>query len=268
MRSARLLVALLGPVLALAACGSVANQTPADAATSDAPPSDAWAASCAPTALITRVEAADAGYNNECIHGQWFLQSFNGTTTPATSGPGDSVPVVPTMITIGSNPLDSSSTYAVHVTGSGQANTATSSTFVQLNASLNAPSATQQGTVDATAYTGIQFYAIINTANTGARLTVGNLYTDPIGGMCKTNPAPGDKNGCFDHPGAQLEPGTTWKKYTIPFADLRQLGFGNKSPVDAQFPKNAITLLKWDIGIPSTGPTAPWELWIDDLTFY
>jgi len=36
----------------------------------------------------------------------------------------------------------------------------------------------------------------------------------------------------------------------------------------AQFPKNAITLLKWDIGIPMTGPTDPWELTVDDLTFY
>lgn len=259
----------IGVVLVLAACGKVTSQTPADAAPADTPAGDAWAASCAPTALITRVEAADAGYSNQCIHGQWFLQSFNGTTTPATSGPGDSVPVVPAVITIGSNPLDTSSTYAVHVTGQGQANTATSSAFVQLNASLNAPSSTQQGTVDATAYTGIQFYAIINTANTGARLTVANLYTDPIGGMCKTNPAPGDKTACFDHPGAQLTvSGKTWTKYQIPFDSLTQLGFGNKSPLGAQFPKNAITLLKWDIGIPQTGPTEPWELWIDDLSFY
>lgn len=252
----------------LAACGSVTNQTPADARPTDAPPTDAWAASCAPTALITRVEAADAGFSNECIHGEWFLQSFNGTTMPPTSGPGDSVPVVPTAITLDTNPLDTSSTYAVHVTGQGQANTATSSTFVQLNASLNAPSATQQGTVDATAYTGIQFYAIINTDTTGARLTVANLYTDPIGGMCKTNPAPNDKTACFDHPGAQLMISTTWMKYQIRFDSLTQLGFGNKSPLGAQFPKNAITLLKWDIGIPQNGPTAPWVLWIDDLTFY
>jgi len=158
--------------------------------------------------------------------------------------------------------------YAVHVTGRGQENTATSSAFVQLNASLNSPSATQQGTVDARAYIGIQFYAIINTGTTGARLTVGDLYTDPIGGRCMTNPAPGDKTGCFDHPGAQLTIGTTWMKYQIPFDSLTQLGFGNKSPVGAQFPKDAITLLKWDIGIPSTGPTAAWELWVDDLTFY
>jgi hypothetical protein len=252
-----------GVVLVLAACGSVTNQVPADAT-----PGDAWSASCAPTALITRVEAADAGYNNECIHGEWFLQSFNGVTMPATSGPGDSVPVVPTVITIGSDPLDTSSTYAVHVTGRGQENTTTSSAFVQLNASLNAPSPTQQGTVDARAYTGIQFYAIVNTATTGARLTVADLYTDPIGGLCKTTPAPGEKTACFDHPGAQLAIGTTWMKYQIAFDSLTQLGFGNKSPLGALFPKDAITLLKWDIGIPPTGPTAPWELWIDDLTFY
>jgi len=72
----------------------------------------------------------------------------------------------------------------------------------------------------------------------------------------------------FDHPGAQLTISTTWMKYQIPFDGLAQIGFGNKSPIGTAFPKNAITLLKWDIGIPMTGPTEEWDLMVDDLTFY
>jgi hypothetical protein len=57
-------------------------------------------------------------------------------------------------------------------------------------------------------------------------------------------------------------------KYQIPFASLTQIGFGNQSPTGAAFPRSAITLLKWDIGVPMTGPTDPWDLSVDDLTFY
>jgi hypothetical protein len=261
VRSARPLVASTGLTLVLAACGSVTSQAP------DAPPADAWTASCAPPALITTVEAADAGFSNTCIHGQWYLEALNGTTMPAAPGrPNNLVPVVPSPITIGTDPLDPSSTFAVHVSGSGQQNMGTTFAFAQLTASLNTPSATQIGSVDATAYTGIQFYAIIKTGTTGARLTVANLYTDPAGGKCTTTP--GQPTSCFDHPGAPLTISTTWMKYQIPFASLTQIGFGNQSPTGAAFPRSAITLLKWDIGVPMTGPTDPWDLSVDDLTFY
>ena len=85
------------------------------------------------------------------------------------------------------------------------------------------------------------------------------------------DPETGDTSGpkgCYDNPGADLAITTEWTKYQVPFASLTQLGFGNPSPLGDTFPKSAIIHLKWDIGIPMTGPTAPWELWIDDLTFY
>jgi hypothetical protein len=260
------IVAASGIVIALTACGSVRDQS-ADAATADTAAPDAWATSCAPAALVTTVENTDPGFSNACIHGAWFLQALNGTTTPAAPGRPDNTAVVaPVAITIGSDPLDPSSTFAVHVFGNGQQNVGTTFSFAQLTASLNALSADQIGSVDVSAYTGVQFYAIINTGSTGARLTVANLYTDPIGKLC--TPIGGQPTSCFDHPGAQLMLSTTWTKYQIPFASLTQIGFGNPSPLGASFPRNAITLLKWDIGIPMTGPTAAWELWVDDLTFY
>ena len=242
----------------LPACGNVT-----DPAGVDARADDAWLQSCAPGPLVTRVESADPYYGSECIHGGWYLEAFNGTTVPATAG--RTVPVAPVSITLGSNPLDPTSTFAVRVSGSGQENIAGQFSYAQLTATLNTISETQIGTVDASQYTGVQFYAIVNTGALGARLTIGNLYTEPSGGMCTTTAGP---RSCYDHPGAQLAISTAWMKYQVPFASLTQLGFGNPSPLGAQFPKGALVQLKWDIAISATGPTPPWELWVDDLTFY
>ena len=267
MRGSHSAVAVSGLVVALAACGSVQAQNPADAGPSDAATVDAWASNCAPPMEITTVEVSGSSFSNACVHGQWYLQALNGTTSPsAPDQPDHRVEVRPTSIPIGTNSQHSSSTFAIHVTGADQANSGTTFSFAQLNASLNAPSPTQVGTVDASAYTGIQFDAIISTAGTGARLTVANLYTDPVGGMCTTTA--GQSNSCFDHPGIQLAIHTMWSTYQVPFASLVQLGFGNHSPTGAAFPSNAITLMKWDIGIPSSGATMPWDIWVDNLQFY
>jgi hypothetical protein len=94
---------------------------------------------------------------------------------------------------------------------------------------------------------------------------VGTLYTDPSGGMCSGD---GGASGCYDHPGMAIAPSTTWMKYQVPFAGLTQSGFGNPSPTGAAFPSNAIVFVRWDVNIAATGPTDPWELWIDDVTFY
>ena len=62
--------------------------------------------------------------------------------------------------------------------------------------------------------------------------------------------------------------GMTWTLYRVEFASLRPLGFGLPSPTGGDFPRGAITHLKWDIGIPMSGPTAAWDLWVDDVSFY
>ena len=168
-------------------------------------------------------------------------------------------------ITLGSNPLDPTSTFAVRVSGSGQANTGTEFSYAQLTGWLNAISDTQIGTVDASQYTGIQFYAIINTGATGARLMVGTLYTDLSGGMCTITPGgegllrpPG--RAARDHDRVDEVPGPVRQ----PDADRVR----KPEPAGRRFPKREILHLKRDLGIPMNGPIAPWELWIDDLTFY
>ena len=122
---------LLGGLLGLlAACGSVRDTGP------DAGGADMWASSYAPPALITTVDGADSKFGNTCVHGQWYLQAFNGSTMRQASGlPDSTATVAPVAITIGSNPLDPSSTFAVHVTGSGQMNGGGAFSFAQLTAS-------------------------------------------------------------------------------------------------------------------------------------
>jgi hypothetical protein len=257
---AALIIGITG-ITGMTGCGKVLDPTTGDAAMPDA-----WQQSCVPPVpLVTTVESASPGYGNSCLHGSWNLQVLNGTAMPpAPEQTGFTAKVRPTAIARGFNTLDPTSTFAIHVTGSGQENVGGVFSYAQLFAPLNAPAVGQVGTVDASAYTGVEFHAIVNVAATGARLRVANLYTDPSGGMCTTDGA----SGCFDHPGAGLAPSTTWTKYQVPFASLTQVGFGNPSPTGAAFPASAIVFVRWDINVPTTGPTPPWELWVDSVTFY
>jgi hypothetical protein len=221
---------------------------------------------CAPEALITDVQSTDPGYGNGCIRGAWTLEAVTGTTTPPVGQTDNTVLVSPVAIGMGSNPLAPSSTFAIHVSGSGQHNVPPNFGYAELFASLNHPSDDEIGTVDASMYTGIQFYGKLSFGDAGARLTVANLFTDPVGGMC--TPGGTNHNDCYDNPGAAITTSTDWTLYQVPFASLEQLDYGFLSPIGDKFPKGAITHIRWDIGIPSPGEAAPWELWIDDLRFY
>jgi hypothetical protein len=257
----------------LGACGSVTpsngrpdSALPFDAAIDAVPPPDGG---CAPVALITDVQSADPGYGNACIRGAWTLQAFNGTTVPDAAGQPDQTTLVsPVAFAAGTNPLDTSSTFAIHVSGMGQQNVGSDFSYAELFAALNQPSDDKVGTVDASMYTGIQFYGKISAnRTTGVRLTVANLFTDPAGGMC--TPGGSNKTDCYDNPGIGLTlSATSWMMYRVPFADLMQQDYGFPSPVGPAFPRSAITHIRWDIGIAELGPTEPWELWIDDLMFY
>jgi len=224
---------------------------------------------CVAAQQITAVESGDPTFESGCMRGRWALLSPNGMTVPATAGqPGNLAVVHPTVIGVGSNPLAPTSTFAVHVTGSGQENTAMLNSFAHVTATLNMAPSGDAASIDASAYTGVQFDAIVNTGPLGARLNVGNLYTEPAGKMCSMESNAPPMTGCYDRPGATLAVNTSWTKYQVPFAGLLRSGFGNPSPVGSAFPKQAIVVLEWAIRIPDTGPTPPWELWIDDLEFY
>lgn len=237
-----------------------------DATELDAAPP--WQSSCVAPLPITPVEDATPYYGDACIQGGWFLQKKNGSSTPA-SEPDVSVPVQPTAIAPGSNAMDRTSAFAAHISGSGQSSTATEASYVRFCAWLNVKeprfgAGGTVGTVDASAYTGIQFDAIVNSPS-GAMVSLSNLYTEPSGGKCTTTPGPA---ACWDEPAVALAHSTSWTKYQIPFAALKQGGWGNPSPVGPDFPRNAIARVNWYIVVPQTGPAPSWDLWIDNLAFY
>ena len=223
---------------------------------------DAWSSHCAPAPPITNIEDNHSAFGSTCIHGSWNLSAVSGTTVPVTAGqPGNNAVVVPT---VGTNPLNPASTFVVHVSGSGQASGPGTIPYATLGAPLNTIPAMASGTVDASAYTGIQFSGKLVAGTLGIRLGVANLYTDPVGGLC----GGGGATGCYDDPSAPLQVGAGWVTYRVPFDQLTQLGFGNPSPVGASFPRDHITRLVWIVMIPATGPVDPWDLMIDDVTFY
>lgn len=256
-----------------AACGSVKLDAPdgglasdgagdAAVATDAMAGPDAWASHCAPAAPITNIEDNHTAFSSTCIHGSWTLSSVSGTTVPTSAGQAASV--IPTPIVAGTNPFDPASTFVIHVSGSGQATVGGIYGYATLGMPFNTIENMPSGTVDASTYTGIQFSGKLVAGALGIRLGIANLYTDPVGGMCSGTGGA----ACYDDPSAALSVGAGWTTYQVPFATLTQRGFGNPSPLGASFPRDHITRLNWLVIVPDSGPTEPWDLVIDNVTFY
>jgi endoglucanase len=107
---------------------------------------------------------------------------------------------------------------------------------------------------DATAYTGISFYAKVGPGSAKAvRLKVPDANTDPVGKVCTE---------CFNDFGADLTLTEQWQKYAIPFATMKQMdGWG--SPHPATIDKSKLYGVQWQV----TQPGASYDLWIDSVQF-
>jgi endoglucanase len=107
---------------------------------------------------------------------------------------------------------------------------------------------------DATAYTGISFYAKVGPGSAKAvRLKVPDANTDPVGKVCAE---------CFNDFGADLTLTEQWQKYAIPFATMKQMeGWG--SPHPATIDKSKLYGVQWQV----TQPGASYDLWIDSVQF-
>jgi hypothetical protein len=77
------------------------------------------------------------------------------------------------------------------------------------------------------------------------------VHTIPEGGYCQN---------CYDSFGKTLVLTTEWKQYVIPFAEMKQRGYGDVAP---SFDTTHVLAL--DFGFQ--GP-ARFDLWIDDVSFY
>ncbi len=111
-----------------------------------------------------------------------------------------------------------------------------------------------KGPYDASAYTGVSFYGKVGAGSTKAvRLKVPDIDTDPSGKRCTE---------CFNDFGADLTLTEQWKKYTVPFATMKQMeGWG--SPAPPAVDKSKLFGLQWQV----VAQGVSYDVWIDDVQF-
>jgi hypothetical protein len=107
---------------------------------------------------------------------------------------------------------------------------------------------------DASAYTGFSFWARIAEGTTAKmiRVNLADGDTEAAGGKC-TPPK------CDDHFGKWITFTSTWAKYTMTFAEMKQQGFG--APV-AAFDASKVYAVQFQ-----TKQATTFDVWVDDLAF-
>jgi endoglucanase len=108
---------------------------------------------------------------------------------------------------------------------------------------------------DASKYEGVSFWAKRGPGSTGkVRLKVPDDKTDPDGKVC---------SACFNDFGKDLSLTEEWTKFTIPWAEMRQLsGWG--APHPPRINEKKIFGMQWQINQPG----AAFDIWIDDVEFF
>jgi hypothetical protein len=116
-----------------------------------------------------------------------------------------------------------------------------------------------RGSYDASAYTGISFWARVEPGSKpGIRINVADSTTAPEGGKCVLdNTSP---NRCYDDFGQSLGITSTWDYFKIPFSATTQSGFGLKG----------VAIDRAHLyGIQFQAPASvDYNVWLDDLAFY
>ncbi|WP_437284990.1 CIA30 family protein [Sorangium sp. So ce406] len=177
--------------------------------------------------------------------GYWY--TFNDGTEGATQEPPpDPEGTGETPFTMTAlEPARGQSTYAARSWGSG---------FEEWGAGfgfdLNSPEG-EKASYDASAYTGITFWAK-GTAR-GATVMISDPGTDPAGSVCTDECDKWQKS---------LTLTEEWQQFTIPFADLKQGGWGTPAGAD-QIDASKLYSIQFQVGV------APeFDVYIDDLGFY
>lgn len=111
-----------------------------------------------------------------------------------------------------------------------------------------------KGQYDASAYTGVSFYAKAGSSSVKAvRLKVPDVSTDPDGKVCTE---------CFNDFGADLTLTDQWKQFVIPFSDMAQMeGWGAPHPKGID--KSKIYSMQWQVNSPG----AEYDVWVDNIAF-
>jgi len=180
--------------------------------------------------------------------GPWFV--LNDGTPGAVQ-----TPAVAMQFTMTAIPgARGASTYAAHTAGQG---------FMTYSAVfgfwLNKLGSAFKQQYDASAYTGVTFWARLGASDSAAlsraiRVILPDHDTDPDGQVCTDAAA-----GCFDHFGKNITLTPDWVKYTIRFSELQQSGFGFAPPGF-----DAAHMYGVEFSFPLA---APFDCWIDDIAF-
>jgi endoglucanase len=107
---------------------------------------------------------------------------------------------------------------------------------------------------DASKYEGITFFAKRgpgSTAKLFVKLPDGT--TDPDGAVC---------SACFNDFGTELTVGEQWKRYMVPFRDLKQEPFWG-APRRPHMDRSKLYAIHWEV--KSSG--AEFDFWVDDIAF-
>lgn len=196
------------------------------------------------TDLITDLESGPT-FSSGGRSGSWYV--YNDKTAAGMQTPTVGTDFKPDAVM----PARSGSTFAAHTSGSG---------FTVWGAGMgfdvNNPGGTAKKVYDASAYSGITFWAK-GTASKAVRMNIPTKDTSPEGNLCNMTDA-GD-SVCNDHFGTTLTLTADWTQQTVDFAnDLAQSHFG--PPAD--FKPSEIYGVQFQVG-----PGATFDFWIDDVAF-
>lgn len=149
--------------------------------------------------------------------------------------------------------------YAMHVTGQGFTDWGA---VLGMGFAFGTRADGELGSIpyDASAYTGVEFYARIgDTSVAEVRYQVSDSNTDPDGGLCSVER--GSRDECYDSFGVSLpQLDTTWHHYKLPFAGLSQRDYGYTA--DA-----VVTTAVYDLTF-NFPASSVFDFWVDDLKFY
>ncbi|WP_441292493.1 hypothetical protein ACSRUE_20760 [Sorangium sp. KYC3313] len=178
--------------------------------------------------------------------GDWYTfndgsEGATQTPPPDPAGTGEE-PFTMTAL----EPARSRSTYAARSWGEGFETWGAGFGF-----DLNSPEGVK-ASYDASAYTGITFWAKLGPGSgTSVTVTISDPGTDSSGGCTEC-----------DQWQKALPVTEEWQQFTIPFADLKQGGWGDPAGTE-QIDATKLYAIQFQIGI------APkFDLYIDDLGFY
>jgi hypothetical protein len=175
--------------------------------------------------------------------GAWY--TYNDLTAGATQVPKQGEPF--TMTAGGKG----GSGYAANTKGSGFALWGAGYGF-NFKDPGDGDGGSNKSTYDASAYSGISFWAKAGAASDKAiRVNVSNKETDPAGAICM----PADK--CNDHFGNAVTLTGEWAEYTLPFAKMAQSGWGQSV---AKFDVTTLYAVQFQVG-----KNATFDISIDDV---